>query len=488
MSLVKIKAPEGHTNGNPIKVADSNDWVKKYLSGQPVLGADRQTVRDDAKWLADRKTAGGRVPDGFCIGASSAAAVAGIYPGHENGVPDAFNGKLSLYCQLTGRQEAERDTSAMEAGNNLEGAVAAMALDKINEEYLKPAGLYGFLVEDKSLFQCGILDSEGNLAFPHVVADIDRLIELHKFDPEIGVDNDVTLGYYGLEIKTTRKVELSTAKWKIDSLNVVGCPEPYEVQTRYYMGVMNLPLWFIAVAPRDDGLYPQNLLVRKVERDKNVEIRILNKVEQFAVDCSEGKVPSPDDDTAHHTVDAYAKYGIGYKEGEKPFDLDPALGSYAEELSRLDWEEKQESKRHLDTLAKIKADKEEALSHLLPAFDKADNAKAVYTTADGKKVFLSIDEKTKADGYDEARLKTERPDLWDKGLQPSMTATGFKTLKKEAPALYDKLVKEKFSAKPIKAAKADLADKTDLEQFAKRKPTGELEVSVTTSIPSNAKK
>ena len=44
MSLVKIKAPEGHKNGNPIKVADSNDWVKKYLSGQPVLGAESQTV------------------------------------------------------------------------------------------------------------------------------------------------------------------------------------------------------------------------------------------------------------------------------------------------------------------------------------------------------------------------------------------------------------------------------------------------------------
>ena len=485
MSLVKLKAPEGHVNGNPIKVADSNDWVKKYLSGQPVLGANRQTVRDDAKWLADRKTAGGRVPDGCCIGASSAAAVAGIYPGHENGVPEAFSGKLALYYQLTARKEAERDTSAMETGNNLEGAVAAMALDKINEEYLKPAGLYGYLVEDKSLFQCGILDSDGNLAFPHVVADIDRLIELHKFDPEIGVDNDVNLGYYGLEIKTTRKIEFSTARWKIDGLNVVGCPEQYEVQTRYYMGVMNLPLWFIAVAPRDDGLYPQNLLVRKVERDKNVETRIFKKVEKFAVECSEGKVPS--DDTAHHTVDAYAKYGIGYKE-TSPFDLDPALGSYAEELSRLDWEEKQESKRHLDALAKIRVDKEEALSHLLPAFDKANNANSVYTEADGTKVFLCINEKTKADGYDEDRLKTERPDLWDKGLQPSMTATGFKTLKKEAPDLYKKLVKEKFSPKPLKAAKADLADKADLELFAKRKPTGELEVTVTTSAPSNVKK
>ena len=320
----------------PEVVGVESDWYKRDDEGN-VISLDEygRPIPYDPFWVEARKNANGKQYDclsdgtlvGACIGGSSASICAGIFPGHEDGcLENTFNSKLSLYHALRNEEpkykvEDSHKETIFQIGHDFENAVSLAGIREINQTYFSEKGLKGWLVNDTRMFRCGVLNEAGNLRFPHAISDLDRLIYVYpkdvipKMDDNDWLVNNPPVEKYGFEIKTTRRFSNGYGHWEKSTENPIGVPENYQVQTHHYMAVNNLDGFFVAVQAY--SMLPQDLLVRFVPRDINLEIRILENEETFIQNALNGIEPSALSDIPLKRFDTMAQYTEAFEEVKK---------------------------------------------------------------------------------------------------------------------------------------------------------------------------
>jgi predicted phage-related endonuclease len=372
--------------GNPVIVGEPEDWYR--MEGQEITSRDSygNPVVDMDIWAKARATANGHIPMsvvedtgrivGGCIGASDASVHSGIFKGHENGCREnTFNSKLFLYHKIREDQVvAEENDDGKEKifaiGHDFEDAAAIRCLRVINEK-LKTKHLRGWLVNDERMYQCGATDEDGNLKYPHLIADTDRIIYVYPVNviPDLTstewVAENPPEAIFGYELKTTRML---TSKWEISEKNPLGVPENYQVQVHQYMGILGFDGYFIGCIPYYMDADP---VVRYVPQDEAIERRVLENGEAFVQNAIRGIAPEPSADDPEKRLKAVALYESD-KEGE--FDA-TALAPYIEKIKELQDKKKALDSENRKNTSGIDAEIAKIISeNLLPVFEK-ENAK-----------------------------------------------------------------------------------------------------------------
>ena len=467
----------------PIKVGDVEDWYRKDEEGN-ILSVDEygNPCQEDSNWVKARKDANGQQLDckedgsivGACIGGSSASIVAGIFPGHENGCREnTFNSKLSLYHQLRGEKPLyeEKDPNKENIfyiGHTYEDAVARAAIKRINETQLYKQGLMGFLVNDTAMYRCGVRNEKGVLMYPHAIADMDRLIyvypsdEVTKLYDKEWVKNNPPLYIYGLEIKTTSAFLGGNPHWTRSDENFVGAPENYQVQTHHYMAVCNIDGFFIAVQTQD--MNPYNLLIRFVERDIEIEKRILDNEELFVRNALQGIEPKEEDDVAtkyQTTKAAYTPIFASVENVEEAFTLTGELQQVVFDIVDID-EEISKLKKQIKELET----KSTELGTKLYSTFEAENKSMAIIPGEGGHLEITCNHKLGRAITDIEALEKENPELAKACVQKSVLVSELDLAQREELAKYQstpispemtvkvKFKKDKPAKKPATKAKA----------------------------------
>lgn len=407
----------------PIPVGSQKDWYEYDASGNLVLDMKKQPVISDEKWLAARKNANGWQPDGFCIGGSSASIVAGIYPGHENGcLSDTFGCKFRLFNEMTGVKpvhEQEKPNELLHVGHVFEDAIATVATEELNENFFSKKGQFAYLLNDERMFLCGIEDENGNLKYPHAIADMDRILEVHD------KKTDTVIAYYGLEIKSAHIGALKEDHWICSEHNPLGVPEKYEVQCRHYMGVCNIDGFFIAC--QEHSMLPKDLCIRYIPRDIDLEERILLNEETFIQNhCITGTAPDAEEDDPIKYMEALGEYSEEYQKNETAFEFPLEAEEIINNILFATEQEKQikqEYDKKLKNLAAFKAESEATLSAF---FNEECKEYGTMVLSNGKRCFVRQNIGHARDTFDIARLEKENPTLASLCIKKSVVQTGLK--------------------------------------------------------------
>lgn len=428
-----------------IPVGKESDWYATDSTGALLKDVKGKPFVENTKWVAARKNANGHQPDGMCIGGSAAAAVAGIFPGHEDGCRNnSFKSKYDLYCELKGipREIPEPDKSEIfQIGHQYEEAVAEEAANYLQESFFGPKGLHCFYVNDTRMFLCGVKDEEGNLRFPHAIADLDRILLVYDAKNNL-------VGTYGLEIKTTRELK---EKWTVTTENPLGVPEQYQVQTHHYMGVCNIDGFFIACKPYK---LDEDIVVRYIPRDVELEERILTYEEDFIKDVKAGIIPDEDSEDPKKRSIAEAAYWKKTFDGEKLSLPESALDIVDEyKLASATVEKLSEEASVLnERLHKAREFKTSVENKFLKYFRGTERACGTIPLGDGTFCTVWCDTKKKRAGrgfaltYDLERMKKENPDL------------------------YNRVVTTEEVTKMIPKSKIRKNDKADIEEYSSMVP------------------
>ena len=452
-----------------IPVGQISDWYATDEKGNLLKDVKGKPYQDDNKWKAARRTANGHQPDGLCIGGSAAAAIAGIFPGKDDGcMENAFKSKYDLYCELKGikRTIPEADKSDIyRIGHQYEEAVAEEAAGYLNETFFAPKGLHCIYVNDTRMFLCGVKNEDNSLRFPHAIADLDRILLVYD-------EKETLVGSYGLEIKTTREFK---EKWTVTKENPLGVPEQYQVQTHHYMGVCNINGFFIACK---SYRLDEDIVVRYVPRDVDLEERILMNEEKFIQEVIAGNIPEVDNEVPEKRSSAEASYWKKPFDGEKLSLPEESLDIVEEyEIANASYN------KLVKEMAEMKEKLQSALSYrisvenkFLKYFRGTERACGTVSLPDGSFCTVWCDTKKKRAGkgifhsYDLERMKTENPDLFKR-----VTTTEEVT-------------------KMLPKSKIKKNDKVDIEAFASTIPYLDeygnpmMECSVTFFDPKETKK
>lgn len=370
--------------GTPNVVGEPSDWFQYDEKGNVVSrDAYGQPTVDMDLWAKARSTANGAIQKavvldtgkivGGCIGASDASVHSGIFPGHENGCREnTFNSKLALFHRIREDEKVveENDDSKEKIfaiGHDYEDAAAIRCLRVINEK-LKTKHLRGWLVNDERMYQCGAKDEFGELLYPHLIADVDRLIYVYPIDkiPELNgewIAENPPEYVFGYELKTTRQL---TAKWEVTDENPAGVPENYQVQVHQYMAILGLDGFYIGVIPYYMDADP---VTRFIPQNEEIEKRILENGERFVENAILGKEPKPEEDDPEKRLKTVAEY-----EPDKSGKFDAtALSPFIEKVKALQEEKKaldakvrKESKAIDSEIAKVISE------NIVPAFQEND--------------------------------------------------------------------------------------------------------------------
>lgn len=414
-----MKFKKRHKNDYPtIVVGHPEDWIVKDKNGNPVLDVHKEPMFDNDAWVAARRTANGHQPDGFCIGGSSASVVAGTHPGHENGcLEDTFNGKLELFHQLRGdvpKVKKESPDELFYIGHTFEDAIATVAADTLNKEFFKPNGQVAYLINDARMFRCGILDENGDLKYPHAIADMDRVLEVHD------IKTDTLIGYYGLEIKSANFGQTKTPHWTINPDNPLGVPEKYEVQCRHYMGVTNLDGYFIAV--QEFSMKPSDMLIRFIPRDINLETRILDNEEAFIQRAIHNEPPQPWEDDPDKFLTGLGEYSEERVNNETPFQLPESAKDCIERY--LFWQDK--LKEVQKKTGEIEKEMKYAEAELSVYFDHENKEYGSIILPDNRIAFIRQEQKKGRPSYDMDAIKKDFPEIYDKYAVQSIAPSKMK--------------------------------------------------------------
>jgi hypothetical protein len=437
----------------PIKVGDVSDWYAYDNEGN-ITSLDEygNPAQDDAKWVEARKTANGLQLDckedgsivGACIGGSSASIVAGIFEGHENGCREnTFNSKLSLYHELRGEKPLYENKDPLKKnlfyiGHTFEDAVGRSAIKRINETILKDDGLVGYLKNDTAMYRCGVKNEKGVLKYPHAIADLDRMIVVYpintvvKLNDSEWVKNNPPLFTYGLEIKTTTQFLGGNPHWTIGGENYVGAPENYQVQTHHYMGVCNIDGFFIAVQNQD--MSPYNLLIRFVERDIEIEKRILDNEETFIQNALKGIAPTEDEDVAskyQKTKAAFTPIFSNVSKAEDAFIMPEDLQDVVYEIVSVD-DEISALKKQIKALEAKSTD----LGTKLYSCFEAENKSLAIIPGDEGNLEISCNHKVGRSVTDIELLEKENPKLAALCVQKSVVVGELDLAQKEELSKY----------------------------------------------------
>lgn len=406
----------------PIPVGSPKDWYEQDKSGNFLLDVRKQPVVSEEKWLAARKNANGWQPDNFCIGGSAASIVAGIRPGHENGcLSDTFGCKIRLFYEMTDTEPLhpqEKPEEILRVGHAFEDAVATIATEELNKDFFSKKGQTAYLLNDERMFLCGIEDKNGNLKYPHAIADMDRILEVH--------DNKTDeISYFGLEIKTAHKGALKEPYWICSEDNPLGVPEKYEVQCRHYMGVCNLSGFFIAC--QEHSMLPNDLCIRFIPRNIDLETRILENEESFVQNyCIPKIAPPAEADDPLKYMEALGEYSEERRKNETAFEFPPEAEDSIKNILFAMEQEKNIKKEYEKKLADLAAWKAESEAHLSSFFNEKGEEYGTMVFSDGKRCFVRQNIGHHRDTYDIERLEKDNPALAALCVKKSVVQTGLK--------------------------------------------------------------
>lgn len=468
MSELKYLGAKG-MNYSPIVVGEPEDWMRKDENGEYIdRDAYGNPIPYDPYWVAARRNANGHRFDmtndgrvvGACVGGSAASEIVGLFEGHEHGCKEnTFNPRLHTYYSIRNEDglyedEDKKKEEIFFVGHIYEDAIAQASLPIIQKEFLDSMNLKGYLVNDARMFQCGVEDEDGNLAFPHAIADMDRLIYCYLPDTKVNLDdkewvkNNPPVMIFGDEIKSTRKlVERDgnlVEKWRITEDNPVGAPENYQVQTHHYMAVGNLDGFFICCQAY--SMLPSEMVVRYVPRDKVFEERLLREEEMFIQNALDGIMPTPNEDVSSKWLKEFGLHSTPHDEVKKEegFELDKNYHTVAlkmlsvdEEIARI----KKEKDKQIDSLMEVRTACE---AQLAPVF--ADEKKSYsYFKGDlngvkGRLYIRQNHKKARSPKLDIEGFKEKFPELAAKCVKESVVKTGLNKLEKEKIAMFEEVV------------------------------------------------
>lgn len=418
-----------HENDYPtIVVGKPSDWILHNPDGTPVLDVHKQPAFDNDAWVAARKTANGHQPDGMCIGGSAASTVAGTRPGHENGcLEDTFKGQLRLYKEMRGENpivEQEAPEELFRIGHAFEDAVATVAAENLNRDVFGPKGQVAYLINDGRMFRCGILDENGELKYPHAIADMDRILEVH--DKKTGQ----IVALYGLEIKTANLGMTKTAHWTISKDNPLGVPEKYEVQCRHYMGVVNIDGFFIAV--QEHSMKPSELLIRFIPRDIPLETQILDNEEAFVQRVLSGDEPQPWEDDPDKYMEALAVYSEGRQHNEDAFEFPAEAEEIIERYLYAERRCEELSEEYEKKAKPYQKEKSTAEAELSIYFEKDKKEYGTMALTDGRQVFVRQEMALGRDSYDVDAVEKDLPEIAERCIKKTIAKTGLRKADKVA--------------------------------------------------------
>ena len=236
--------------------------------------------------------------------------------------------------------------------------------------------------------------------FPFMLADLD-----YRFKVTTDTGEEIR-GVF--ECKTT-SYHIGPEKW-----NGGKVPYDYELQTRHYMAVMNLPYTLIAVVW---GNNEDDYRVRLVKRDYDLEEEIIEEEKAFWEDHVLANVP-PELSLEHaeQEKEAMKSFSIAAKirNGEIPeLDADPevvdeAIQSYlsvAEKIRALKDRIKDLEKEQ--TLAEVK------ILEFTAAMANEDGTFNCHLQSGGSDIYVE-NKKTSRTSVDTKKMKEEAPELWEK--------------------------------------------------------------------------
>ena len=188
---------------------------------------------DRKKWLELRKTG---------IGGSDAGAICGLNP---------YSSPMSVYrdktCEI---EEEQKDNESIRQGHDLEEYVAQRFMEATGLKVRRSNYMYR------------------SLAYPFMIADVDRLV--------VGEDA-------GLECKTVSAYNAD--KWKDGDI-----PLHYIMQCYHYMAVTGKRTWYIAAV-----ILGQRFTYRKLEWDDDIIRQLIDAERYFWMDHVEKRImPDPD--------------------------------------------------------------------------------------------------------------------------------------------------------------------------------------------------
>ena len=374
------------------------EWLKSNKDYSPIAGGE--FVDGSLEWLKCREHWLGETPmdDGYepvCIGGSAVAKVLGISP---------WGSREELWAQKSKMAEvkpAAKDEVILQTGHQLEEFVT-LTFQRIMREQ-------GYEVEvwnDTNMYQ--------HPGFHFAVGNLDRRIRVNGKE---GI----------LECKTSSNWDAIKKYWQ----NGI-CPPYYECQVRYYMAIMNLNFCYITCCW---GMSPQDAAVILVERDLKEEALIMDAVNEFVDYCVMGTEPNITGDNYVEVCKYYERKCENIPETEKPVEI-PSSEDFDELMQEM--QEFFEDKKRLEE-KKAVLDKREA-----------ELCARVLQATDGKSSYVNyrLDEETvlgiklkvpyHRDTFDEAKLKEEAPDVWERYQKTETTfdTTRYKKENKEDAKKY----------------------------------------------------
>lgn len=320
----------------------------------------------------------------------------------------SFKSKMELFHVKSGvkkpKYKREMDAEILENGHELEEYVAKRFKKFMFEACgVEPSSIK--IINDTSLFQ-----------HPHYsfsLCNLDRRIWINGIE---GI----------LEIKTTANLD-DIALWKKGIV-----PKKYEWQCRYYMATMNVDYTYIACMW---GFTTKEMAVIKIERDLEIEEKMLMDVKEFVECCEMGIEPKLQQS---HTVELSKYYVRLY-------------GEIDEKATPIEFPDTEEIRELIDEAFLINEEKA-----LLAAKEKELSEREglvvskILKYTDGKSLYgtLRLDDETVAGlsvkvpmhkaVFDEESFKEEFPEAYNEFLKPSVPKFDATACKKKYPSEYGK--------------------------------------------------
>jgi hypothetical protein len=287
--------------------------------------------------------------------------------------------KLELYAGYWDFQlayERQMNEDLLEAGHTYEREIAEKFCD-----------MYGFiLVEETQMFQ--------NPRAPWQIANFDFLVM--RQDGKI----------CGLEIKWTPDQNYGFKK----QVREGTAPIYYEYQMRQYMAISGIDEWYLALGTSEGNCTDAitNIEFMHLDRDLDIEQEMIEEQRLFIDNCKAKIAPTvTDTEDAELALESLIRV---YGKGDKSLCSVQFGKAYKETLEKL--MEYQKDQEYLKAELKIVDKKVTELSVLI--IECLQKAKGGYLElGDGRKMIVENTSRSQARSYDEEKLKTEIPNVWN---------------------------------------------------------------------------
>ena len=386
---------------NPVCTGDFNDFLMVDKKGNPVVDNEGNQIYDWKKWEAARSGQ----PGVITLGASDSAVVEGLSP---------WTSRTELIALKKGKKPklaGNNNTDALDCGHIYEAAIRSHFAFWAREN-----GKNIEVRDETRIFIHGNPDYK----FAHVNLD-----GLCVEDGEVGV----------VEIKstTTRNMDAIKNYWQQGI-----CPPYYECQVRHEMAVMNLNFAYIICAW---GLRTSEIAVIKIVRDLQLEADLMNAEREFYERYIVGDEEFDEREEKPSVLMSY--YGKAYDSLIEEKDSEAVeIGSDYQKAVETLLQLNEEIEELEGTLKKLQEEKLSSYVELANVCEKENVTSLAYQVDENKRLFIDIKQECNRDSYDLEAMKLNDPDLYEKGIKPSVSFN-----KSQITKVADKALLQKYLIK-----------------------------------------